>query len=97
MNEFSENEEMDEMFEEMGYDKKKRTAEDDRRNDSDLLGSLLKRPNYADIGQSGLGQTGQGANGQGAGGLANPNKEFIQEEEDFSDAQEEMEDSDFSL
>lgn len=87
---------MDEMFEELGVDKKKKVTDDDKRNDSDLLGGLLRRPNYAEMGQSGYGQNAPAGTAAPGGPQVNQNKEVIQEEEDFSDAQEEMEESDIS-
>lgn len=89
VNEFSDDEEMNEMFEEFGQEKKKKDADDNNKNDDMLLGGLLKRPNYAEMHQNQVQPGQQPAQGQA--------KEAIIEEEDFSDAQEEMSDSDLEI
>lgn len=90
VNEFSDDEETNGMFEEFGQEKKKKDTEDNAKNDDMLLGGLLKRPNYAEMYQN-QPQPGQQPAQHGQA------KEVIVEEEDFSDAQEEMSDSDLDL
>lgn len=86
---------MDEMFEEIGGSKKNKGADDDKKGDADIMRQLISRPNYAEEASRAFNTQGQSSSAGNAGSQANQNKEMLLiDEEDFSDAQEEMDDED---